>query len=208
MQEWRVKFRKDFAKLSQLGSIFTEAPLSVLTATAPKHLQEALTSALPLNNPRKIVVNLDRPNIFIHKEKRLPASIGEESFRSMLLPIANGLKDKLKHYPLPIIYLTLKWCGYAYKLFLDEMGKKSHIPPGDRTPEKCLFAQFHVPQTQLMKHEIMKQLQGPDETRSIRVVFVLLFTFLPLGQLNPIVMIIVMAWGLGTSLLYIYIYIV
>ncbi len=171
VQEWGVEFRKDFAKLSQLGSIFPEAPLLVLTATAPKHLQEALTSSLLLNNPRKIVANLDRPNIFIHKEKRLPASTGEESFRSILLPIVNGLKDKLRQYPLTIIYLPLKWCGYAYKLFLDEMGEKSHIPPGDRTPEKCLFAQFHAPQTQLMKDEIMKQLQGPDETRSIRVVF-------------------------------------
>jgi hypothetical protein len=112
----------------------------------------------------------------------------------------NGLKDKLRQYPLTIIYLPLKWCGYAYKLFLDEMGEKSHIPPGDRTPEKCLFAQSHVPQTQLMKHEIMKHLQGPDETRSIRVVF----ATVAIGSIESYFMIIVMAWGRGTSLLYIY----
>jgi superfamily II DNA helicase RecQ len=171
VQEWGLEFRKDFAKLSQLGSLFPESPFLVLTATAPKHLQEALTSSLLLQNPRVIVANLDRPNIFIHKEKRLPASTGEDSFRSILLPIANGLKNELIKYPLTLIYLPLKWCGYAYKLFSDVMGEKSYFPSGDKKPENCLYAQFHAPQTQLMKDEIMKQLQGPNESRTIRVVF-------------------------------------
>ena len=170
VKEWGLDFRKDFSKLSQLGSLSPEAPFLVLTATAPKHLQQELTKSLLLNNPQVIVANLDRPNIFVHKCKRLPASSGEESFRS-ILPIVNELKKKLKHYPLTLIYLPLKWCGYAFKMFLEEMGEKSYLPIGDRRPENCLFAQFHAPQTQSMKDEILRQLQGPDECRSIRVVF-------------------------------------
>ena len=171
IQEWGVEFRKDFSKLSQLASLFPESPFLVLTATAPMHLQEALAKSLLLDNPRVIVANLDRPNIFIHKEKRLPSSSGEESFRSILLPIAKGLKNELRQYPLTLIYLPLKWCGYAFKLFLDVVGEKSYFPPEDKKPENCLFAQFHAPQTQLMKDEILKQLQSPNESRTIRVVF-------------------------------------
>ena len=33
VEEWGVEFREDFAKLSQLGSLFPKAPLLVLTAT-------------------------------------------------------------------------------------------------------------------------------------------------------------------------------
>ena len=51
------------------------------------------------------------------------------------------------------------------------MGEKSYLPIGDSRPENCLFARFHAPQAQSMKDEILRQLQGPDECRSIRVVF-------------------------------------
>ncbi len=81
--------------------------------------------------------------------------------------MGNELKKKLKQYPLTLIYLPLKWCGYAFKMFLEEMGEKSYFPIGDKRPENCLFAQYHAPQTQLMKDEILRQLQGPDECRSI-----------------------------------------
>ena len=171
VEEWGVEFRKDFAKLSQLGSLFPAAPLLVLTATAPKHLIEALTDTLLLSNPKLIVANLDRPNIFICKEKRLPSSTGEESFKAILVPIANDLNTLLKDYPLTLIYLPPKWCGYAFRLFSDILREKSYFPPGDKKPGNCLFAQFHAPQTEQMKNEIMKQLQGPNKLRSIRVVF-------------------------------------
>ena len=101
----------------------------------------------------------------------MPASTGEDSFKAILAPIANDLKNRLREYPLTLVYLSLKWCGYAYKIFSDLLGEKSYFRLGDRKPENCLFAQFHSPQTELMKNEIMKQLQDPDISRSIRVVF-------------------------------------
>ena len=106
------------------------------------HLQEALAKSLLLDNPRVIVANLDRPNIFIHKEKRLASSSGEESFRSILLPIAKGLKNGLRQYPLTLIYLPLKWCGYAFNLFLDVVGEKSYFPPEDKNPKIVFLPSF------------------------------------------------------------------
>ncbi|XP_028408660.1 uncharacterized protein LOC114531216 [Dendronephthya gigantea] len=128
VEEWGVEFRKDFAKLFQLGLLFPAAPLLVLTATAPKHVIEALKNTLVLSKPKVVVANLDRSNIFISKEKRLPSST-------------------------------------------DILREKNYFPPGDKKPENCLFAQFHAPQTEQMKNEILKQLQGPNESRSIRVIF-------------------------------------
>lgn len=174
IQEWGFDFRPDFGKLSQLGSIFPSAPFLVLTATAPKHVRESLTSSLLLDSPLVVIGNLDRPNIYLEKEKRKPSSTGEDSYKAILLPIAKELKKNLTSYPLTLIYLPLKWCGYAFKLFLDELGEASYFLSPEQTeksPENCLFAQFHSPQTDSMKREIMKQLMGNDEDRTIRVVF-------------------------------------
>ena len=70
------------------------------------------------------------------------------------------------YYPLTIVYLPLKWCEYAFKFFsLDVLREKSYFPVKCvKSPENCLLAQQHAPQTDTgMKDEIWKQL--------IRVVF-------------------------------------
>ncbi len=170
VDEWGFEFRPDFGKLCQLASIFQSAPFLVLTATAPKHVRETLINSLLLNKPVFVVASLDRPNIYIKKERRTSGN-AVESFDAILLPIARDLKNKLTAYPLTLIYLPLKWCGYAFKLFTDELGEKRYFPETKQTPENCLFAQFHAPQTEQMKHEILKQLVGKNEDRVIRVVF-------------------------------------
>ncbi|CAB3991081.1 ATP-dependent DNA helicase Q1 [Paramuricea clavata] len=170
IDEWGFEFRPDFGKLSQLGSIFPSAPFLVLTATAPLHIRETIVKSLLLYKPVFVVANLDRPNIYIRKEKRIWSN-GSNSYNALLLPIAKDLKNSLREYPLTLIYLPLKWCGYAFKLFMDEIGEKSYFPQSEKNPENCLFAQFHAPQTERMKHEIMKQLTGKNEDRVVRVVF-------------------------------------
>ena len=68
------------------------------------------------------------------------------------------------------MYLPLKLCGFAYKLFEHVLGGQQYFPPGSAsTPANRLFAQFHAPQTTQMKEEILQQLCS---ARSIvRVVF-------------------------------------
>ena len=171
VEEWGREFRPDFRKLAQLGSIFPNAPFLVLTATAPVQMREELICTLHLEKPLVVVANLNRPNIFIEKKKRKPTSANEESFESILLPIAKELKESLIQFPLTIIYLPLKWCGYAFKLFLEELGDKSYVPSDERIPKNCLFAQYHSPQTEEMKLEILSQLKGNDSSRKTRVVF-------------------------------------
>ena len=126
---------------------------------------------LNLKDPRIIIANLDRENIYIEKAKRLASSLGEESYNSILLSIAKALKQQLVNYPLTIIYTPLKWCGYGYKLFLDVIGEESFHPKSNVQPKNCLFAQYHSPQTDDRKREILSQLQGSDKLKVPRVVF-------------------------------------
>ena len=170
VEEWGREFRPDYGKLAQLASLFPNAPFLILTATAPKHTQETIKVSLHLSNPRIIIANLNRPNIFIEVAKRLSVS-SEESYESILLPIAQKLKEALVHYPLTIIYLPLKWCGYAFKLFMEELGDRSYFPCDNVSPKNCLFAQYHSPQTEQRKQEILSQLQGSDTLRVPRVIF-------------------------------------
>lgn len=138
--DWGSEFRPDFGKLSQLSPILTQ------TATAPKKLIEFLTGNLQIKDPFILVGNLDRPNIFICKSKWRPSSFGAESYNNILLPIAKKIKLKLIDYPLTIVYLPLKWCGYAFILFLDVLGKKSYFPENCvRSPGNCLLTQYHAP---------------------------------------------------------------
>ena len=108
---------------------------------------DSLTKALNLEKPCIVKANLDRPNIFLHKEKRKAASSGAGSYDSILYPIAKDLKTKLADYLLTLIYLLLNWCGYAFKLFLDILGDASYFPiNAEIILENLLFGQFHAPQ--------------------------------------------------------------
>ena len=76
----------------------------------------------------------------------------------------------LTNYPLTIIYLPLKWCGAAYNLFCEILGNFQYFPEGcARVPQNRLFAQYHAPQTERMKREILEQLISENST--VRVVF-------------------------------------
>ena len=169
VQEWGEEFRTDFRKLSQLRAIFPLTPMLALTASAPPKYLAGLADSLLLQNPLKVVGNLDRPNIYIEINKRKPSSLGSQSYESILRPLAIELKEQLTEYPITIIYLPLKWCGYAFKIFQQILQEKSYYPEDQVDPEHRIFAQFHAAQTEKMKKEILKQLTGTKST--IRVVF-------------------------------------
>ena len=125
-----------------------------------------------MEEPCIVKADLDRPNIFLHKEKRKSASSGVDSYDSTLYPIAKDLKTKLADHPLTLIYLPLKWCGYVFQLFPDVLGDASYLPVNaEKIPENYLFGQFHAPQTEQMKEQMLKQLACKYSKSTIRVVF-------------------------------------
>ena len=83
VQEWGEEFRTDFQKLSQLRAIFPSTPMLALTASTPPKYLAYLADSLLLQNPLKVVGNLDRPNICIEIHKRRPSSLGPQSYESI-----------------------------------------------------------------------------------------------------------------------------
>ena len=71
-----------------------------------------------------------------------------DSLVRILSPIAQDLLKQQTNYPLTIIYITLKWCGFAYKIFESVLGSSQYFLAGSMpVPGNRLFAQFHLPQT-------------------------------------------------------------
>ena len=124
-----------------------------------------------MKNPAIVKTSLDRPNIFLFKVKRKPNNDIYESYGEILRPIAKSLKCSKTHYPLTVIYLLLRWCGYGFRLFQEILGQEQYYPPGaDPSPKNRLFGQFHAPQTQEIKDKFLAQLTS-SQSSVIRVVF-------------------------------------
>lgn len=162
------EFRTDYSQLGMLSAFFPNASLIALTATANKFDRTKIKESLNMKNPFEVIGDADRPNIFYSKAFRQ----GEEitSYESILRPIAEKLLKLNLNYPITILYLPLKWCGFAYKLFDSILGKEQYFPhDADHIPENRLFAQYHAPQTLAMKEMILCQLTSSSPT--VQVVF-------------------------------------
>ena len=139
-----------------------------MTATATKSDREEIKKSLDIPKYSEVVGNSDRTNITYEKHFRAGSDV--DSLMNILTPLAQGLLEKRKCYPLTIIYISLKWCGYAYKMFESVLGQNQYYPKGSMPiPENQLFAQFHSPQTKEMKNQILKQKWSSEST--VRVIF-------------------------------------
>ena len=82
-----------------------------------------------------------------------------DSLQAMLTPIAKALLEQNIDYTVTIVYIPLRLCGFAYKLFEHALGVAQYFPHGSPSiPANRLFAQFRAPQTKEMKEEILNQL--------------------------------------------------
>ena len=128
-----------------------------MTATATRADMNRITDSLGLKNCKYIIGNPDRKNIFYQKVFRHGQDF--DAIQSILMPIAKGLLEEKNEYPLTIVYVPLRLCGFAYKFFKYVLGIEQYFPVGSLPiPSNRLFAQFHAPQTNQMKDEILKQL--------------------------------------------------
>ena len=101
---------------------------------------------------------------------QLPIQIDIDFFQELLRPMASELKEIKLNYPLTILYLPLRWCGFAFKFFDKHLGKEQYYPFGaEALPENRLFAQYHAAQTTTMKDQILKELASPAS--KVRIIF-------------------------------------
>ena len=162
------EFRREFKDLSAVKAFFPDVPVMALTATAPPHILKRLKESLGLKANCKVVnANPNRVNIYLDKKVRLSTHHGFASYDQILLPIAHDLAIQCEKYPMTIIYLKLKYCGYAYNLFERVLGDRQFVGE-TRDPVGRLFAQFHAPQTTRMKKAIIGEIKTDSR---IRVLF-------------------------------------
>ena len=121
-----------------------------MTATASKTDLGCIQNSLGLKNCHHVIANPDRKNIFYKRFFRTGQD--SDAVQSILMPIARGLLEDKINYPFTIVYLPLKLCGYAYKIFEYVLCGDQYFPPGSASiPSNRLCAQFHAPQTSWIK---------------------------------------------------------
>ncbi|XP_028418840.1 mediator of RNA polymerase II transcription subunit 34-like [Dendronephthya gigantea] len=166
--EWGSEFREDYGKLGVLCALFPDVPCLAMTATASRADINAIIDSLGLKNCKLVIGNPDRKNIFYSKGFRHGQDL--DAIQCILMPIAEDLLEQRNEYPLTIVYVPLRLCGFAYKLFEHVLGSQQYFPVNSLPiPSNRLFAQFHSPQTNQMKEEILKQLCSKCSV--VRVVF-------------------------------------
>lgn len=138
-----------------------------LTATATTKSIKDIEKSLNMQNVKVLRISPNRKNLFLCRRKRTDMYDGINSYNNILVPIANKLKLLGKDYPQTIIYLKLQYCGHAYMLFKRIIGKI--YGDKERSVSNCLIAQYHAPQTDQMKSEILIELMKSDS--NIRVIF-------------------------------------
>ncbi len=121
-------FRTDYGKLGVLCAIFPDVPVLAMTATANHKDMECIKDSLGLKKCKYVIGKPDRKNIFYDKVFRCGQDI--DSIEGILRPIVKGLLKEKNNYPLTVIYISLKWCGFAYKLFEYVLGIKQYYPEG------------------------------------------------------------------------------
>ena len=80
---------------------------------------------------------------------------------ALQVPIANRLFVERENYPMTIIYMKLKYCGYSYGIF-ERILKDNQYVGETNDPAARLFAQYHVPQTKQMKKSILSEIKKSD----------------------------------------------
>ena len=151
-----------------LCATFPDIPVVAMTATASLSDAVKIQESLGLKKCKQVIGNPDRTNIFYKKIFRSGRDI--DAIESILRPIAKELLTSKLDLPLTIVYLPLRWCGFAYRLFESILSHKQYYPEGGpAVPENRMFAQFHAPQTEQMKVEILRQLCSP--TNIVCVIF-------------------------------------
>lgn len=147
--------------------LFPNIPVLLFTATAPPIKQEQLIKLLKLNNPVRIELNADRPNIKLIKLERPSSEKTKDHLDQILTKIGMELKQQGLTYPIMIFYTDTAVISYAYWFMENFLGEHQYI--GVKVPENRLFGQYHKEYTEPMKKHIVSELC--KSASKIRLVF-------------------------------------
>ena len=118
------EFRTDYGKLGVVCASFPDIPVVAMTATASVSDIGKIKESIGLKKCKLVTSNPDRSNIFYRNVFRSGKDI--DAVQSTLTPIANQLLTSKRNFPLTVIYLPLRSCGFAYRLFQSILGQNQY----------------------------------------------------------------------------------
>ena len=137
-----------------------------MTATASEEMIVSIKKELGMgSNTRLVRRSPNRDNIFFAKIERAPSKSGLESFEKILEPLAKDLLLKRKLHPITIVYMKLRYCAVAYKLF-ERILKNDQYVDGIEDPSHRLFCQYYAPRTERMKKDTLDAILKEDSNIS------------------------------------------
>ena len=104
----------------------------------------------------------NRKNVFLNIKKRNPNNYGIASYEHILRPVAHDLDCLGTDFAMTIIYMGLKYCGYAYKLF-DTVIRNQFVEGVE------IYEQIHASTTNETKEYILSEIKKNNS--KIRVIF-------------------------------------
>ena len=146
--------------------------MSLHDSNSSKGISNKHYESLNMKDPKLVITNPDRPNIFYEVQQR-PSYLKQSNtnqFEEILSPVADELIIANIKMPVTIIYSSLEMCGVGYAFLERKLGDHQFYPIGaPQIPQNRLFAQFHLPQTDKMKHELISSIVS--ESCKQRVIF-------------------------------------
>ena len=70
LSQWGHDFRPDYLEIASVRTIFSDAVVIALTATATKQVQQDILKNLKMKNPSVFISSFDRPNIFLEVQPK------------------------------------------------------------------------------------------------------------------------------------------
>ncbi|XP_052087859.1 putative ATP-dependent DNA helicase Q1 [Mytilus californianus] len=158
--QWGHGFREKFTELVKLRSMFPNARMLALTATATTKMQNEIRKQLGMKSALTVQSSMDRPNIKLTLVKR-PAGCGgkntvQESYDFIYQPLVDELRADKSSFERTIVYSKINWCGYGY----EEVVRPLKNGDKEDNIEKCV-AQFHSPCTSEMKSKVLSDMASP-----------------------------------------------
>ncbi|XP_053381983.1 ATP-dependent DNA helicase RecQ-like [Mercenaria mercenaria] len=144
IQKWGANFRQQYSKLQKLRAVLPAAKVLALTGSAGKEKIKQIKSSVLMRNVLEIRAPLSRPNIKLSVKTRLSSFHVEESFKQVLNPVIQELKEDPDKFGKTVVYSDLKWCGFGYQECL-------RCYPDLRNK----MAQYHAPCTESMRKDVM-----------------------------------------------------
>lgn len=142
VSEWGLNFRVMFSQIAVLRSVFPTAFVLALTATATKTMEQEIRTILRMNSSAvSIRESCNRANIVYCVKRRLANIDIETSYETVLLQYINELNVRKHAFPKTVIYMKIKWLGFAHKLAMKIL--YNCTDPADY-PEECMIAQYHA----------------------------------------------------------------